>query len=54
MTTESCSLWRIKNQYKKDAEEDSSEKSKAFWEKLEKDKEEHIADLKELIKKELK
>ncbi len=46
MTKESQSLWRIKKKYKKEAECD---KCKAFWEKLEKDKEQHIEDLHDLI-----
>jgi hypothetical protein len=44
---ESQSLWRIKNEYIKDAED--CEECKEFWEKLEKDKEEHCKDLQELI-----
>ena len=52
LTQESCSLWRIKNKYMKDAKD--SPESKKFWEKLKCDKEEHIVDLKELIKEELK
>ena len=49
LTQEHKSLWRIKNMYKKDALD--CEDCKAFWEKMEKDKEEHINELKELIKK---
>ena len=52
VTVEHTSLWRIKNEYMKDAGD--SPESKKFWEKMMKDKEEHIADLKELIKAELK
>ena len=52
VTIEHTSLWRIKNEYMKDA--DDSPESKKFWEKMIKDKEEHIADLKGLIKAELK
>jgi hypothetical protein len=51
MTKESQSLWRIKEHYKKDAAHD--ENSLAFWEKLEKDKEEHIKDLQNLLKKKM-
>jgi len=48
MVEESKSLWRIKNTYKKDATDCSS--CKAFWDKLEKDKEDHIKELQDLIK----
>ncbi len=44
---ESQSLWRIKNEYKKDAGD--CDECKEFWEKLEKDKQQHIKDLQELI-----
>lgn len=44
------SLWRIKEQYVKDAQAGNSE---AFWKKMVADKEEHIAELTELIKQEL-
>jgi len=49
LTEENQSLWRIKNSYKKDAEGD--EESKQFWEFLEKDKQDHIKRLTELLKK---
>jgi hypothetical protein len=52
MTKESQSLWRIKEQYKKDAANDKS--SLAFWEKLEKDKEEHVKDLQNLLRQKMK
>ena len=45
---ESKSLWRIKNTYKKDAVGCNS--CKAFWDKLEKEKEDHSKELQELIK----
>lgn len=45
------SLWRIKDHYQKDASQ--ADDSKAFWEKMVKDKEEHIAELTELIKQHL-
>ncbi len=45
------SLWRIKDDYMKDAEQ--SEESKIFWQKMLTDKEGHIRELKELIKKEI-
>ncbi|PIP73289.1 MAG: hypothetical protein COW88_02395 [Candidatus Lloydbacteria bacterium CG22_combo_CG10-13_8_21_14_all_47_15] len=48
MAEENKSLWRIKNEYKKDTS--GCSECSAFWEKLEKDKETHIADLKVLIK----
>jgi beta-galactosidase GanA len=51
MVTENKSLWRIKNSYKNDSD---CEECKAFWEKLEKDKEEHIKELEALIKKHIK
>jgi hypothetical protein len=43
------SLWRIKNMYKKDAS--GCSQCQAFWDKLEKDKEDHIRELEEVIKK---
>ncbi len=46
---ESQSLWRIKNEYKDDAKE--CDECHKFWEKLEKDKEQHCKDLQELISK---
>jgi len=51
ITQEHKSLWRIKNQYLNDA--DGCEECKAFWTKLQKDKENHISELTELIKKHL-
>jgi hypothetical protein len=44
---ESKSLWRIKNQYEKDAKD--CDECKDFWKKLEKDKEQHCQDLWDLI-----
>ncbi len=52
LTVEHLSLWRIKNEYMKDAKK--SPDSKKFWAKMLKDKEAHIRELKVLIKKELK
>ncbi len=49
LTEENKSLWRIKDEYIKDAEGD--EESVAFWKKMEADKEEHVAELRALIKK---
>lgn len=42
------SLWRIKNMYKEDAS--GCNQCQAFWDKLEKDKEDHIRELEEIIK----
>jgi len=46
---ENQSLWRIKNNYLKDAEGDSE--AKQFWNYLEKDKQDHIKRLTELLAK---
>lgn len=51
LVQENKSLWRIKNNYKKDA--GGCDTCLAFWDKMEKDKEEHVAELTELIKKHL-
>lgn len=51
LTQEHKSLWRIKNEYKKDAED--YPKCLEFWNKMERDKEQHIEELKELIKSHL-
>jgi hypothetical protein len=45
------SLWRIKNEYKKDGGDCAT--CRAFWEKLERDKEDHIKELENLIKSHL-
>ncbi len=50
MTQESKSLWRIKHNYHTEAE---SDELKQFWMKLAEQKEQTIAELKELIKKSL-
>lgn len=50
-TQEHKSLWRIKSDYREDAK-DCAECS-AFWEKMEKDKEVHVAELEQMIKKHL-
>jgi hypothetical protein len=47
---EHTSLWRIRDQYKKDADCDSC---RSFWPKLEQDKENHINELTNLIKQHL-
>lgn len=44
---ENQSLWRIKHSYKKDAAGDVE--AERFWEKLEKDKEDHIRELTALV-----
>ena len=49
MVQESKSLWRIKNMYKNDAGDCPD--CQTFWEKMEKDKEDHIQELTRLIKK---
>jgi len=51
LVQEHKSLWRIKNNYKNDAGSHSD--CKAFWDMLEKDKENHITELITLIKKHL-
>ena len=48
MLAESKSLWRIKNEYKRDAEECSS--CAAFWVELERQKEENIRKLEAMIR----
>lgn len=48
LVQENKSLWRIKNEYIKDAEGDAE--ALAFWEKMEADKEEHVAELTQLAK----
>lgn len=45
---ESKSLWRIKKRYTQDASDCA--RCLPFWDKLEKDKEDHIRELEELIK----
>ena len=50
-TEEHKSLWRIKDEYKKNAA-DCTE-CQNFWATLEKDKEQHVQDLEVLIKKHL-
>ncbi len=50
LTQESKSLWRITNNYRTEAVGDEE---KSFWTKLAQDKEAHIRELRELIKKSL-
>lgn len=52
ITQEHKSLWRIKDEYKKDAGD--CLECKNFWDKMEKDKEDHVKELESLIKKHLK
>lgn len=47
MTIEQRGVWRIKKHY---LEEGSSEEERVFWKNLVNDKENHIKELKELIK----
>lgn len=49
LAEEHKSLWRIKEYYKKDAS--NCQECLDFWNFLEKDKEEHIKKLEELLKK---
>jgi beta-galactosidase GanA len=51
MVAENKSLWRIQNNYHKDAD---CKECQAFWDKMEKDKEDHIRELSELIKNHMK
>jgi hypothetical protein len=50
LTQESKSLWRIKDQYQKDAQ---TEEQKVFWLKIQKEKEQTVAELQEMVKQEL-
>ena len=52
LTEEHTSLWRIKDEYLKDA--DGCESCKNLWTKLEKDKEEHVKEIESLLKEHLK
>ncbi len=52
LTEENQSLWRIKNQYKKDAQNDKE--AMDFWNYLEKDKADHIKRLTELVEKRIR
>ncbi len=52
LTQEAKSLWRIGDEYIKDASK--SPAVKKFWTEMKKEKEKHIEDLKALIKAELK
>lgn len=48
LTKENQSLWRIKNNYIGDAS--GCNECKEYWQKLIKDKEQHVKDLSELLK----
>lgn len=50
LTIESKSLWRIKNNYKDDASSSNCGDCKKFWEELERDKEDHIKRLNDLLR----
>ena len=52
MVEENKSLWRIRNAYTRDAT--TCGQCQAFWEKLAKDKEDHIKELQGLLKTHLK
>ncbi len=52
LTEENQSLWRIKNNYKKDAQGD--QEAMDFWNYLEKDKQDHIKKLTELLEKRIR
>ncbi|MEW5805538.1 MAG: hypothetical protein AB1721_02350 [Patescibacteria group bacterium] len=52
LVEEHKALWRIKKMYKKDA--GKCRQCRAFWAKLEKDKQTHIKELQSLIKSHLK
>jgi len=49
LVQEQTSLWRIKNEYLKDS--NACEECKVLWEKMAKDKEDHVIELSELVKK---
>lgn len=49
LVQEHKSLWRIKNDYQNDSGD--CEECQKFWKKMEKDKEDHIKELKNLIAK---
>lgn len=51
LAQEHKSLWRVTNEYAKDAGD--CDECKAFWARMEKDKEEHVAELTAMLKKHL-
>lgn len=52
LTQESKSLWRIRNEYKKDA--GSCEKCRQLWKKMEKNKADHVKEISGMLKKHLR
>lgn len=50
LTVESRSLWRIENCYLEDAKKSGNPESLEFWQALAQDKEQHVADLKKIVK----
>jgi hypothetical protein len=52
LKVENQSLWHIKNNYKKDAANDKE--AMEFWNYLEKDKQDHIKKLTELLEKRIR
>jgi len=48
---ENKSLWRIENMYRGDAQ--GCPECSSFWEKMKEDKENHVTELRELIKEHL-
>jgi hypothetical protein len=48
LTQEHKSLWRIKNEYRKDAR--GCKRCRLFWKEIEKDKESQVKKLEQLIK----
>ncbi len=52
LTEENQSLWRIKNNYKRDAANDKE--AMDFWNYREKDKQDHIRKLTELLEKRIR
>jgi len=51
LVQEHKSLWRIQNEYEKDAKECAT--CQAFWKKMEKDKKDHVKELTALVKSHL-
>lgn len=50
MTQENKSLWRIENHYIK---ESANEEERSFWEKMLKDKKDHIEEIRSLLKNQI-
>jgi hypothetical protein len=51
LNIENKSLWRIKNNYKTDAQSANCQDCKEFWDKIEKQKQQNIKDLTNLLRK---